>query len=66
MYYDYDNEEYDSEYDCDCYESDRDDCEAYHEQRWRDYKKKKTHKGRKQKCDNFWDEIWDIEHDNTW
>ena len=46
MYYNYDDEEYDSEYDCDCYENDRDDCEAYHEQRWRDYKKKKAHKER--------------------
>ena len=27
MYYNYDDEEYDSEYDCYCYENDRDDCE---------------------------------------
>ena len=59
MYYNYDDEEYDSEYDCDCYENDRDDCEAYHEQRWRDYKKKKAHKERDQKRDSFWDDIWD-------
>ena len=65
MYHDYDDE-----YDCDCYDNDRDDCEAYHEQRWREYKKKKTHKERDKerdkKRDSFWDEIWDIEKDNDW
>lgn len=55
MYHDYEDG-----YDCDCYDNDCDDCEAYHEQRWREYKKKKTHKERDKEHNNsFWNDFWD-------